>query len=289
MLDFARARAYNVRVSDELTDFLQAADAAYWAGEPVLSDLAYDTLRAALAVPEQVGPLQHVKKIDMLAMYPMLSLDKADARTLPVWLGSMGSAALLLEAKVDGVAVELHYEGGRLVHAVTRGDGHGGMDLMDLLSLTRWATADTAAPLTVHAELYVTRDGLARLGRERREYVSPRAAIGSIINLVDYSAVADVVALAVHDVVPVAGESSIVEGYARAQAAGLPLLPHAILHPRIVDLATLRSWYWAAVSDMPADGVVLKAVDLRTRERMGATATAPRWAVAVKDYTLAAC
>lgn len=274
-------------MKNAVQQFLDTADAAYWQGEPLISDLAYDTLRAALNEPEQsIGPRTQTQPQRAL-IFPMLSLDKADRTTLPTFLGIIGTAPLLIEPKVDGIAIELHYEAGKLTHAVTRGNGKGGMDLLDLISCTQYATIRTSAPLTVHAELYITDAALHRLARERREYTSPRAAIGSLINALNRTDYAADLSIAVHDVLPIPGETDIRESYQRAEDAGLPLLPHIILTAKTVTLQSLRTFFTAALEDYPVDGVVLKAPDLRTRSRLGSTATSPNWAIAVKNYLLA--
>lgn len=115
----------------------------------------------------------------------------------------------------------------------------------------------------------------------------PRAAIGSIINALNRADYAADLSLAVHDVLPIPGETDIRESYQRAEDAGLPILPHFILTAKTVTMQSLRTFFTAALEDYPVDGVVLKAPSFRTRSRLGSTATAPNWAIAIKDYLLA--
>lgn len=274
-------------MSDLVQQLIDRADAAYWQGNPLLSDLAYDTLRDAINSPvDSIGP-RNPQPAQRSLRAPMLSLDKADRTTLPTFLGTIGAGELIIEPKVDGIALELHYSAGTLTHAATRGNGHGGMDLTDLIAATPYASIRTTEELTVHAELYVTDAALHRISRTRRQYTSPRAAIGSIINAANRADYAKELAIAVHDVIPSQGETDIRQAYNRAARAGLPILPHLAIPARDVSLDTMRKFFTAALADFPADGIVLKTPSLRTRRALGATATAPRWAIAVKDYLLA--
>lgn len=269
-----------------MQNLLAAADSAYWNGSPILSDLAYDTLREALNAPANIGPAAP-RPAETRAHWPMLSLQKAEGPALSIFIAQENSRELIIEPKVDGLAIELHYQNGKLQHACTRGDGHGGIDLTDLISLSPHATTKTTEPITVHAELYLADTALRRISRARRQYTSPRAAIGSIINAANREEYAAELSIAVHDVLPIPGETDIRQAYERAHRAGLPTLPHLATPANRITRQTMRTFFTSAIADYPADGIVLKSPDLARRRSLGATATAPKWALAIKDYALA--
>src|SRR5262245_40080890 len=118
------------------------AGAAYHNGaEPVMFDGHYDQLVARIAVTEQLHPDWHSGGFTTAIAAgavggtvkhsaPMLSLDKA---TTPVeiakFVDELGGGVAVVELKFDGMAVSVTYRDGRLVQAVTRGDGMSGDDV----------------------------------------------------------------------------------------------------------------------------------------------------------------
>lgn len=275
----------STNASNAMTDLLAAADAAYWAGNPIMTDREFDARCAVEQVPAHIGAFAAAPGACKL-QFPMLSLAKGELLNLPDWLFRL-DGRILIEPKVDGLAVELQYIGGVLTAAITRGNGKGGMDIAPLLSRTPWARLAARVDITAHVELYIPADALSCLAARGRKYASPRSAVAAIVNATSGGDFADCLAIAVHEVMPIDGERDIFAGYDRAHAAGLPVLPHLSMLARDVDVETLRRALRAFRADFPVDGVVLKLTDLQRRAELGATRTAPRYAVAFKDYTLA--
>ena len=128
----------------ELVDRILAADAAYYnEGRSLLTDREYDALKAELAEIEAAegGPEPDSPTLAVGAPlptdeglqrfrhpYPCLSLDKtkdgaAYVRMFREYAAKSASDKVVLMWKLDGLTLQLYYEGGALVHAVTRGSG----------------------------------------------------------------------------------------------------------------------------------------------------------------------
>jgi DNA ligase (NAD+) len=293
---------------------------------PEISDEAYDalwhelrTLEASdpsLIDPEsptqRVGgtPLTELASAPHLA--PMLSLDSSakeeafrqfDAR-LRKALGERASIAYSVEPKVDGLSVELVYERGRLVRAVTRGDGLVGE------VITANARTIRALPLELHDELRPVPPLLSvrgevflplqafddvneRLIQEgRAPFASPRnVAAGTVRQLDPALAAARPLALFAYDVLEA---DAGVDGHGRLarhrdvlQAMadwGLPINPENQMAGDVDEVWALFESF-ANRRDALAyeiDGLVVKLDDLGERRRLGATAHHPRWAYAIK-------
>jgi NAD-dependent DNA ligase len=128
---------------------LDHAAAAYYAGEPLMSDRQFDTLATAAGrrkVGGAAGKIEHPT--------PMLSLRREDDPA--AWVRQLG-APVICSVKIDGMAARLTFRQGRLVQAVSRGDGKRGCDITA-------AVADSGAVATgwdgftgeVRGELFCT-------------------------------------------------------------------------------------------------------------------------------------
>lgn len=100
---------------------LNHAAAAYYAGEPLISDAEFDRLSAAAGrrrVGATGGQVAH--------RTPMLSLRREwDPEA---WVAALGSP-VICQVKIDGMAAALTFDRGRLVQAISRGDGKHGCDI----------------------------------------------------------------------------------------------------------------------------------------------------------------
>ncbi len=165
----------------------------YEEAAPVISDRAYDALHAELldlekAFPQfesatsptrRVGgrPLKSFSQVQHRV--PMLSLDNTYSeeevinfytrlqRLLPET-----EIPVLIEPKIDGVAVSLLYEKGKLVHAATRGDGTIGDDITQNIRTLRQVPATLSGPapalLEVRGEVFMEKAGFAQVERSPR-------------------------------------------------------------------------------------------------------------------------
>ena len=206
------------------------------------------------------------------------------------------------ELKVDGVSLSLLYEDGVLTQAATRGNGRIG-DLVTanartIRSLPLRLPAGAPARLLVRAETYMRRSAFAALNEERAAagqelYANPRNTTAGTVRLLDSRDVARRrLDLACYEWVQTAGSagddvgerSSHVDCLAALAELGLPV---ADSWRRCASLGEVVAYCdeWQQKRgelDFEIDGVVVKVDDPELRDRLGATAKAPRWAVAFK-------
>jgi len=221
-----------------------------------------------------------------------------------------------VEPKIDGVAVSLRYEHGRLVLGATRGDGTTGDDITANLRTVRSAPlflrpAQPAEPLVsgdlfsnapsatvpevleVRAEVFMTRSGFRKLNAEREAageepFVNPRNATAGSLKQLDPRIVAR---RPLHLVVHGLGEVSRGQAPATqtAMAAWLRSLGFRTAErlwcchtPAEIDHALRELDGLRRNFDYETDGAVVKLNPFALRTRIGATAKFPRWAIAYK-------
>ena len=320
--DEARARVDSLRREIAHHDELY-----YKKSAPEISDAAYDRLKLELAALEKDFPAAAAGDSpsdslgdDRSGAFPlyrhrerMLSLDKsyseADLRGFYARLAKqLGRTDLVyvVEPKFDGLAVSVTYERGKLVRAVTRGNGREGDDVtanaltIAVLPRELRATApDGSANLIpdvveLRGEVYLPLAEFARINREREAageepFAHPRNLAAGTLKLLDPREVAErklaIVLYGWGAWTPVAAlPATQREFHARVRAWGLPGLES-------FSTARTADEVWSAVQAFdrarpqlafPVDGAVVKLDSVPLRNEVGATEHAPRWAVAYK-------
>ncbi|GAA0836308.1 NAD-dependent DNA ligase LigA [Marinomonas arenicola] len=236
---------------------------------------------------------------------PMLSLDNAfDDVSLEDFdqrirkLLDADSVTYCCEPKLDGLAISLRYEHGRLVRGVTRGDGLSGEDITSniktIYSVPLSLRTDTPPPvLEVRGEIYMPKEGFEKLNLQAAErgdkpFVNPRnAAAGSLRQL-------DPKITASRPLVMCAYSIGYVEGWSQPDSHYEGLLQLGEWGFRINDLmktvegaAGCISYYQMLNEKRPnlsydIDGIVYKVDQIELQEELGFIARAPRWAIARK-------
>ncbi len=203
----------------------------------------------------------------------------------------------VLEPKIDGVAIALRYERGRLACGSTRGDGRVGDDItLNLRTIRsiplRLRTDRPPAVIEVRGEVFMTREGFAALNREREEageevFANPRNAAAGSLKQLDPAVVArrplDVVLYGVGELDGIAFDTHVAM-IAALSAFGLKPPPRSWVCPSLKEvlsaldeLKTLRHGF-----PFEMDGGVIKVNERTLYDALGATAKSPRWAVAFK-------
>jgi len=208
-----------------------------------------------------------------------------------------------IDPKLDGLAVEIIYERGRLVTAATRGDGEVGEEVTENLRTVknvplRLMGEPDALPslLEVRGEVVITKKDFHALNARQEEeggkiFANPRNAAAGSIRQLDPNIVA---ARPLRFLAYGVGRVSATEG-ARAWATqeqvmlgvaalGLGTAPEARRCDSVEDVARFYLDVQARRQDMPfeIDGVVAKINNLALQRLLGQTARAPRWALALK-------
>ena len=292
----------------------------YGEAKPEISDRDFDRLMAELQAIEEEhpelrtadSPTQRVggEPTDGFEQVehepPMLSLDNTyDHVELEEWFERLARLLpdtefeFVCELKVDGVSLSLLYENGILTQAATRGNGRVG-DLVTanartIRTLPLRLPAPAPARLLVRAETYMRRSAFAALNEQRAAagqelYANPRNTTAGTVRQLDSRDVArrrlDV---ACYEWVRPAGDDdkerpSHGESLAALADLGLPVNDSWRRCKGLAEVAAYcDEWQKKRGElDFEIDGVVVKVDDPELRDRLGATAKAPRWAVAFK-------
>jgi DNA ligase (NAD+) len=286
---------------------------------PTISDADYDALFRELREleekhPELVTPDSPTQRVGGKASEgfakvrhaaPMLSLDNLFAKEgidgLRKFIVSVEKAIpgesieWLVEPKIDGVAVALRYEDGRLAVGATRGDGETGDDITASLKTIRTVPLKiTGAPdvLEVRGEVYMTHAGFRRVCDElvaagQEPFANARNSAAGSLKMLDPRAVArrplEIVLYGI-------GEVS--DDLPPTQAAALAWLKDfGFRTPRWTKLCHTAEEIMAAIGELDSvrdtfgfetDGAVIKLNDFALRERVGYHSRAPKWAKAWK-------
>jgi len=291
----------------------------YEKAKPEISDRDYDALYRELvelerAHPELITPDSPTQRVggrpqsafaQVRHLVPMQSLDNTYSeeevgdfldrlhRLLPD-----ESIPLSIEPKVDGVAIALLYEGGRLVRASTRGDGTTGdevtRNIRTIPSIPSVLFGETPDILEVRGEIYLPKETFLRINAERDEqglpvFANPRNTAAGSLKQLDPSLVAErglsgvfygFGALEPREKVP-ATQRDFVEAL---RGWGLPTNPK-------IWTATNADEVMAAIRELgeirhgfpfETDGAVIKVDQVDLHDRLGSTSKAPRWAIAYK-------
>lgn len=303
----------------ELRDLLTRANTAYYTdAKPIMSDAAFDGLLAELQELEsrhpelddatsptrRVGgePIEGFETVDHSV--PMLSIDNTySTEEVTAWhermrrLLEVDTLACVVDPKIDGVALSVRYESGRMIRAVTRGDGRRGDDVTHAASTVRALPLrlDGAVPdvLEVRGEVYIPNSVFARINEEREEdgldvFMNPRnACAGTLKNLDPKVAAGRDLGFVAH------GRGTISDaGFAgghwayleRIKALGFPVSASSSRCDSLeAILATIESFADERGSlDVATDGMVIRLDSFEQQEAVGATSKSPRWVVAFK-------
>jgi DNA ligase (NAD+) len=293
----------------------------YVLDQPTLSDADFDQrmrrleeleeqfpeLRTPDSPTQKVGGAVSTEFTAVDHLEPMMSLDNAFSfEELETWRGRLArdgvaDPALLCELKVDGLAINLLYERGRLVRAATRGDGRIGEDVtpnvrtIDNVPDRLTGTDDYPVPalLEVRGEVFLPVDAFERLNESMKDagkpmFANPRnAAAGSLRQKDPRVTASRDLGMVCHGIGAREGFTPTAQSHAyEALAAwGLPV------SEQVRVLATLEEveGYIAHAGEnrhtivpYEIDGVVVKVDDVTLQRRLGSTSRAPRWAIAFK-------
>ncbi|MDP8248133.1 MAG: NAD-dependent DNA ligase LigA [Candidatus Tritonobacter lacicola] len=203
----------------------------------------------------------------------------------------------VVDLKIDGVAVSLRYEEGKLTVAATRGDGRRGDDITHNVRTIR------AVPLTlrgksippvmdIRGEIYMDRESFKKVNREREKsgeepFANPRNATAGSLKLLDPSIAAKRrLNIFIHSIGQIGelGVKTHYEALHKLKGFGLRISNPLILCPSIDDVSKVCG-NWEKKRDglaFEVDGIVAKVNSLDQQKLLGATSKAPRWAIAYK-------
>jgi DNA ligase (NAD+) len=304
----------------ELAEQATAAQFAYHVKDaPTISDGEYDALIRRLNELEEEfpelrtpdSPTQQVGgavfSTDFTAvdhLERMLSLDNCfSPEELAAWAARVARDAgspgyhYLCELKIDGLAVNLLYEGGRLVRALTRGDGRTGEDVTNNVKTIegiphQLAGSDHPARVEIRGEVYFPVEAFADLNASLVEagkapYANPRnTAAGSLRQKDPRVTASRGLRMLVHGIGLREGFELTrqSEAYDLFREWGLPVSTHYRVLDSIEGVQRFIDQYAEERHSVEheLDGIVIKVDEISVQRRLGSTSRAPRWAIAYK-------
>jgi DNA ligase (NAD+) len=302
----------------DLSELLDKYAFAYYVrDEPLVSDGQYDELMGELkaieaAHPALVTPDSPSQKVNggftatfapVTHLERMQSLDNAFSREeLDAWAARVerevgNSASYLCELKIDGLAVALLYEHGRLVRAATRGDGVTGEDVTANVRTMKEVPQqlhgdDLPAQLEVRGEIYFPVEAFddlnaAMVEQGKAPFANPRnAAAGSLRQKDPRITASRPLHLIVHGIGAHDGwqPERQSEAYDRLRALGLPTSDRYRVVDGLAGVWDYIEYYREHRHSVEheIDGVVVKVDRIELQRRLGSTSRAPRWAIAFK-------
>lgn len=312
------ARDEHRQLAEEIED---ARYRYYVLDNPTLDDADFDRrLRRLEALEEQYpelrtpdSPTQKVggavstdfTSVDHLRR--MESLDNAFSyEELEAWYARLGrdgvdTPALLCELKVDGLAINLLYEKGRLVRALTRGDGTTGEDVtpnvrtIDSVPDRLTGTDEFPVPelVEVRGEVFLPVEAFERLNESlleagKQQFANPRnSAAGSLRQKDPRVTASRALGMVCHGLGERRGFEPEAQShsYEALRAWGLPISDQVKVVKTLKDVEAYienAGEHRHTIVPYEIDGVVVKVDDVALQRRLGSTSRAPRWAIAFK-------
>ncbi|MBQ0024322.1 MAG: NAD-dependent DNA ligase LigA [Bacteroidales bacterium] len=292
----------------------------YVLNSPTISDFEFDLLMSELQTLEKIfpefamadSPTQHVGSdlnaagtlefVQIPHRYPMLSLSNTYSHEEMAEFcnrlekTTSRKATYSCELKFDGTAICLTYRKGKLVHALTRGDGTKGDDVSrNVVNIRTIPTvlkgSDIPDEFEIRGEIYMPFEAFERLNAEKADkgeepFANPRnAASGSLklqnpeemkergLDCVLYHILGENLPFTTHS-----------EAITAARSWGLPTSEYSEIAQSVDEvLAYIEKWDTLRKGlPFATDGIVIKVNELDLQRQLGMTAKSPRWATAYK-------
>ena len=314
----------NIRIN-ELRGIINEANRRYYVDNaPTLSDYEFDVLLKELEAlenqyPEFITPDSPTQKVgsdlkqektirdgkefeQLPHRYPMLSLGntydmtEVEAFAERAEKGIGNAFTFCCELKFDGTAICLTYRNGKLLRALTRGDGTVGDDVTRNVKHIHNIPQELKngpwpEEFVIRGEIYMPWEAFDRLNAEREKedeqpFANPRNAASGSLKLIDSKLVTNrgLECTLYH----MLGENLPFQTHEQALKAaaqwGLPVSDKRVVSSTIGDIEEFIKFWDVERKNLPfaTDGIVIKVNELPYQEELGYTAKFPRWAVAYK-------
>ncbi|MER6972466.1 NAD-dependent DNA ligase LigA [Nocardioides sp. NPDC000445] len=306
----------------ELAEQIEDARYRYYVlDEPTLSDADFDQkwrrineleeqfpeLRTPDSPTQKVGgtfsteftAVDHLQRMESLDN--VFSFDELAGWHARIAKDGAGEAELLCELKVDGLAINLLYEKGRLVRALTRGDGRTGEDVTPnvrtIKSIPHRLTGTDEFPVPelveVRGEVFLSIEAFDKLNASlvdagKPMFANPRnSAAGSLRQKDPRVTATRALGMVCHGIGAREGFQPVAQSHAydALKAWGLPTSQRVKVLKTLAEVEEFISYFGEHrhdVTEHEIDGVVIKVDDISLQRRLGSTSRAPRWAIAYK-------
>ena len=299
--------------ANELVDLINNHRAAYYqSNTSLISDAEYDALMRELEkleakYPELItgdSPTQSVGGEASQTFQPsvhlekMMSLDNVfSMEELDTWLDKAGGGPFLCELKIDGLAINLRYEKGKLVSAATRGDGTVGEDVTRNVMTVKGIPhqlSGKAIPdvVEIRGEVFYGLEDFAKLNKSlidqgKAPFANPRNSASGSLRQKDSSVTASrPLQMIVHGVGALKDDSVKAQSdlYQQLKTWGLPTSSRYKVYKTAKEVKQYIQDFEAKrhTLEHEIDGVVIKVDEFSKQQSLGFTSRAPRWAIAYK-------
>ena len=256
------------------------------------------TQRVGGKVEQRFQPIAH--PVPMLSLDNTYNVDEVRAFHQRIIKGlpdvAEDSIEYTVELKIDGLAVALTYEAGKLVRGATRGDGKKGEDitanLKTIRSIPLEISSEPFKKIEVRGEVYMPKKEFQRLNTIREmegesPFANPRNAAAGALRVLD-PAITDSRKLGIFIYTVGFLDNNICKTHLELQqtlaSLRFPINEHNRLCSNFEDtIATIEEWRQRKNNlDYEVDGLVIQLNSLAYRKKLGNTSKFPRWAVAYK-------
>ena len=308
----------DIKRTEELKNLLHHHNYLYYVlNSPTLSDQEFDSLMRELQDleakhPEVYDPNSPTQRVgsdlstgftQVRHRYPMLSLANTyNEQEVASWYAAVSKDLggqpfeVCCELKYDGLSISLTYEQGRLVRAVTRGDGEQGDDVTANVRTIRAIPlvlpgTDYPEEFEIRGEILMPWKVFEQLNAEREKaeeplFANPRNAASGTLKSLDPKLVAKrkldaYLYYLLGDNVPNDGHY---ENLVAAESWGFKVSEGMHKANSLEEIYNFINHWDSARHDLPVatDGIVLKVNSIRQQQQLGFTAKSPRWAIAYK-------
>ncbi len=257
------------------------------------------TQKVGGAVSTEFTAVDHLRRMESLDN--AFSLDELASWHARLARDGVESPDLLCELKVDGLAINLLYEHGRLVRALTRGDGTTGEDVtpnvktIDVVPHKLEGSAEFPVPalVEVRGEVFLPKEAFERLNESMTDagkpvFANPRnAAAGSLRQKDPRVTATRALGMVCHGIGAREGFEPQAQSHAyeALRTWGLPISDQVKVLGTLEDVEAYianAGEHRHTIVPYEIDGVVVKVDDVALQRRLGSTSRAPRWAIAFK-------
>ncbi len=299
--------------ANELVDLINKHRAAYYqSNTSLISDAEYDSLMRELEkleakypqlitgdsptqsvggeVSQTFQPSTHLEK--MMSLDNVFSMEELDS-----WLEKTGGGPFLCELKIDGLAINLRYEKGKLVSAATRGDGSVGEDVTRNVMTVKGIPHQLSGKeipevVEIRGEVFYALADFARLNESliaqgKAPFANPRNSASGSLRQKDSSVTASrPLQMIVHGVGAFNEDSVKAQSdlYQQLTKWGLPTSSRYKVYKTAKEVKQYIQHFEAQrhTLEHEIDGVVVKVDEFSRQQSLGFTSRAPRWAIAYK-------
>ena len=290
---------------ESIVSKLQEASAAYYGdGNSLLSDAEYDALRDRLAELDpnnsflaEVGaavsgsPLTKVTHI-----IPMGSLNKCGGEKrsdeYKSWVRNSlknPKTPVVIQWKLDGVSIELIYDNGNFVQAITRGDGIIGEDVTHTIKSCAPAKINAQGKVSIRAEAVIPittwKKHFENQVIDGRKMSNPRNTVAGIVRRKTDLEQSSLVHLKAYDILRIDGDDFDSEVQKTSKLTGLGFDTVLTIEAKADEVEKIAEKFESdrdTVVDCMVDGIVIKANEISLQKKLGEHDGRPKWAIAWK-------